>query len=129
MDAISNMIIMLKNASISNRESIFIPASKLIESLAQCLVKAGFLISVSKTTRKNKNVLELTIAYDREGKSKINGVDRISKPSKRVYLGNTEIRSVKNGRGILVLSTPKGILTDREARKELVGGEAMFTMW
>ena len=119
---------MLKNASISSRDSIFMPYSKLIESLADCLVKEGYLKSVSKKSRKNKDVLELEIVYV-EGKPRITGVDRISKPSRRVYMGAKDIRSVKNGRGILVLSTPKGILTDKEARKELVGGEAMFTMW
>ncbi len=127
-DPISQMIITMKNASRAEHKTVTLPYSKLKHAIADCLVKQGFLKSASKKTENNKSVLILDIAY--EGNSpKLNDIKRISKQSKRVYFGVKDIRSVKNGLGMTVFSTPKGILTDKEARKEMVGGEALFKLW
>lgn len=128
MDPISNMIIMLKNASLAGKASVVLPYSKMKNAIAECLKKEGFLLNVSKKTRKNLPMLELDLVYI-DKIPKIKEVERISKQSRRVYFKMNDIHSVKNGVGLLVLSTPKGILGGKEARKEQVGGEALFRIW
>lgn len=128
MDTISDMLIMIKNGSNASHEAVVSPYSKFKHSIAKCLLKEGYVKSVSKKTRKGLPVLEIGILKI-EDKPKITDLKRISKPSRRVYFGIKDIRPVKNGYGLLVLSTPKGILTGEQARKEQVGGEALFTIW
>lgn len=128
-DPISNMIISMKNGAMVSKEAITIPFSKLKYSIAQCLKDCGYITEVSKKTEKsNVSVLEIKLAYV-NGVSKINDVSRVSKPSRRTYLGVHDLHSVKNGHGSMILSTPKGIMTERQARKERVGGEALFMIW
>lgn len=129
MDTISNMLITMKNASMVSKPVVVVPFSKLKYAIAQCLKEQGFIANASKKTEKNNiSVLEIELLYT-NGESKIHDVKRMSKQSRRMYTGVKELRSVKNGHGITVLSTPKGILSDKQARKELVGGEVLFTMW
>ena len=127
-DPIAAMLIMIKNAGRAGRPTIVVPYSKLKESIALCLEKTGYLTSVSKKMNKNIPVLSLDLAYDGK-KSKVKDLERISKPSMRIYKGVKDLRPVKNGYGIMILSTPKGILTDKEAKKELVGGEVICKLW
>jgi small subunit ribosomal protein S8 len=118
----------MKNANRALRESIIVPESKLCLAIAEKLSKEGFVGAISKKSRRGRPVFEVSlIAVDRV--PKINDVVRISKPSRRMYTGTQEIKPIKNGLGLLVLSTPKGILTDKEARKEHVGGEVLFSIW
>ena len=129
MDQIANMLITMKNASMVSKETVVVPFSKFKYAIAQCLKDQGFITNVSKKTEKNNvPVLEIELAYTPDG-AKIHDVKRISKQSRRMYTGVKELRPVKNGHGITVLSTPKGILSDKQARKEMVGGEILFTMW
>ena len=128
MDAISNMIIMLKNASLAGKESIFLPYSKMKNAIAGCLKKEGYVSNISKKVKKDQPVLEIELIYV-DKKPKIVEVERISKQSRRVYFRMKDIHTVRNGSGLLVLSTPKGILSGKEARKEQVGGEALFKIW
>ena len=128
MDQISNMIIMMKNASKANRPTVSLPYSKMKHAIADCLKKEGYVASVSKKMKKMFPVLEVELIYV-DGTPKINDVERISKQSRRVYYGNSDIKPIKNGFGLLVMSTPKGILSGKDAKKELVGGEALFKMW
>ena len=128
MDQISNMLITIKNGSFVERETVLVPFSKLRQSIVDCLVKEGFLVSSTKANKNGIPHIQITLKYT-DGKAKVNGVKRISKPSRRVYMGFDEIRPVKQGHGLLILSTPKGIMTGKEARKELVGGEALFQIW
>jgi len=129
MDTIANMLIMLKNAGLAGRQTVVIPHSKLKEAIAQCLVKGKFVASASKKTLEGgKAVLEVTLT--RMGDApKIQQVERISKPSKRVYIKAKDIKPVRQGFGMMVLSTPKGVLIADDARKQLVGGEALFRIW
>ncbi len=129
MDKIANMLIMLKNAGIAGKTIVVVPHSALKEAIGQCLVKGKFVEKVSKKTLEgNKAVLEITLL--RAGKEpKITQVERISKPSKRVYIKAKDIKRVREGYGMMVLSTPKGVLIADDARKELVGGEALFRIW
>jgi small subunit ribosomal protein S8 len=129
MDQIANMLITMKNASMVSKETVVVPFSKLKYAIAQCLKEQGFIVNASKKTEKNNvAVLEIELAYTAAG-AKIHDVKRMSKQSRRMYTSAKEIGKVKNGYGITVLSTPKGILSDKQARKEMVGGEILFTMW
>ncbi len=128
MDPIANMIIMIKNGNAAGQESVFLPYSKMKAAIAECLKKEGYVGEVAKKTKKNRSVLEVKLVY--EGKiPKITHAERISKQSKRVYFGVKELYPVRGGNGLLVLSTPKGILGGKDARKEHVGGEALFKLW
>lgn len=128
MDQIANMVNMIKNGSRASHEFVTVSYSKLKFAIAQCLVKEGYLVSVNKKTKKGYPVLELGLAYA-DGLPKVNEVERVSKSSRRIYKGVKSIRPIRNGYGLMVLSTPKGILTDKEARKEMVGGEVLFKIW
>ena len=128
MDQISNMLIMIKNASLASKETVVFPYSKLKLAIGECLVKEGYVKSISKKTRKDHPVLEVELIYI-DKKPRITDVERVSKQSKRVYFGMNDIHTVKGGTGLLVLSTPKGILSGKNARKEQVGGEALFRLW
>ena len=128
MDPISNMIVQIKNASDSRKESVVFPYSKLKNAILECLKKEGYVSAVAKKVKKDHPVLEVTLVYT-DKMPKITEVERISKQSRRIYFGMKDIHSVRNGTGLLVLSTPKGILSGKEARKEQVGGEALFRVW
>jgi len=128
MDQIANMVNMIKNANRAEHETITVPYSKIKHSIADCLVREGYLTSAEKKTKKSMPILELGLAY-KDGMPKVTGVERVSKSSRRVYKGVKEIKPTRNGFGLMVLTTPKGILTDKQARKEMVGGEVLFKLW
>lgn len=122
------MLIMIKNASLAGKENVIFPYSKLKLAIGECLAKEGYIKSISKKVRKDHPVLEVELTYT-DKKPKIREVERISKQSRRVYFSMKDIHTVKGGTGLLVLSTPKGILSGKNARKEQVGGEALFRLW
>jgi small subunit ribosomal protein S8 len=128
MDPISNMIIMMKNASLANKTNVAVPYSKMKLAIAECLKKEGYISDFAKKVKKGRPILEVGLIYV-DKKPKISEAIRISKQSRRVYFGMKDIHTVRNGQGILILSTPKGILSGKDARKEQVGGEALFKMW
>ena len=125
-DPVSDLIIRIKNAGKARKESVLLPYSKLKEAIATVLVAEGFLKSVSK--KKTSPTLEVVLNYH-NGESKIKDVERISKSSRRIYKGFEEIHLSKGGFGKTIFSTPKGILTDRQAIRERVGGEVLFKIW
>lgn len=128
VDPISQTIINIKNANVAGKSTITLPYSKLKEALLALLKKEGFIADFSKKGKKVIKTLDVELAYV-DGKPRIEGIEQISKNSRRVYSKAKEIRSVMNGYGSLVLTTPKGIMTDREAKKEKVGGEVLFKIW
>jgi small subunit ribosomal protein S8 len=128
MDSISNMIIIMKNGSLAGKESVSFPYSQMKNAIMECLKKEGYISEISKKTKKGQPILEVRLIY-LDKKPRITEVERISKQSRRVYFRMKDIHSVRNGSGLLVLSTPKGILSGKEARKEQVGGEALFKIW
>jgi small subunit ribosomal protein S8 len=119
---------MLKNASLAGKQTVNFPASKVKNAIAECLKKEGYVGQVSKKIKKGFPTLEVELVYI-DKKPKISEVERISKQSRRVYFKMKDIHTIRNGSGLLVLSTPKGILSGKEARKEQVGGEALFRLW
>lgn len=128
MDIISNFIIKLKNAGDAGLESVSVPASKLKLSLSEVLKKEGFIKDYAEKSEKGKSVIVLSL-FSENRVPKIKGVKRISKPSKRVYRKASEIRSVKNGYGALILSTSSGVMTGKAAKAAKLGGEALFQIW
>ena len=127
-DPIGAMLNMLKNAGNAGKPTITVPFSKIKFAIAECLKAQGYVESVSKKTKKNLPYLEIGVQY--EGSSpRIHEVSRVSKPSRRMYMGVKDIKPMKYGKGMYVFSTPKGILRDKDARKEMVGGEVLFSIW
>lgn len=127
-DPISDMIIRIKNAGDSKKESVIFPYSKLKLTILDTLMKDGFVKSFGKKGKKIAKFIEVVLVYE-DGVSKIKGVERVSKTSKRVYNKSKDIRRVKSGLGSLILSTPKGIMTDKQAKEANVGGEVLFKIW
>ena len=128
MDKIANLLISLKNGGNAGKETVMVPFSNLSGEIAKTLFNAGYIASYAKKSRAKGDVLELGVSYV-DTKPKIHDVKRVSKSSRRIYCGVHDVKPVKHGRGLLVLSTPKGILTGEQARKEHVGGEALFEIW
>ena len=128
-DPVGDLIIQLKNAGMAGKPLVSLPYSKLKFAVATALEKNGFIKSVTKRGKKTRKVLEVELLYINDGKARIQGVSRVSKPGRRVYQGVRSIFRVRGGRGAFILSTPKGILTGEEAQKEHVGGEMLFKIW
>ncbi len=123
-DPIADMLVRLKNASMVGHTEVSLPYSAMKISIAKILEKEGYLGSVAK---KNSS-LTVSLNY-KDGKPAIQGVKRISKPSRRMYMGVRDVKPVKRGHGLLVLSTPGGVLSGREAREKRMGGEVLFEIW
>ena len=128
-DPLGDFIVRLTNAGAVKKTSVSVPFSLLKLAVAEKLQAVGFLASVEKKGKKVRKTLEVGLKYRESGEPAISGVKRISKPGRRMYRGVKEIHSVRYGTGVLVLSTPKGVMTDKEARAAKVGGEAMFEIW
>ena len=127
-DQIGDMIVQIKNASDSKKESVVFPYSKLKLAILDTLFQSGFIKSFGKKGKKIAKFIEVVLVYE-DGSPRIKGVERVSKASKRIYHKSKDIRKVKSGMGSLILSTPKGIMTDKTAKEAKVGGEALFKIW
>ncbi len=127
-DSISNLIVSLQNAAAANRDRVVLPYSKHIEAITEVLTKHGFVHSIEKKGKKIIKELVVTLAQEK-GVAKVHGAKRISKPSRRVYIGASGVKPVKSGLGISVLSTTEGVMTGRDARAKKLGGELLFELW
>ena len=128
-DPAGDFIVRLANATAIKKESVSVPFSAFKMAIAEKLKDAGFLKSIEKKGKKVRKTMDIALKYDEAGRSAIEGVKRISKPGRRMYRSAREVVPVRYGRGALLLSTPKGVLTDKEARKQNIGGEALFEIW
>lgn len=128
-DTVGDFIIQLKNAGMAKRKTVSLPYSKLKHAIADKLVAEGYIASAAAQGKSAIKQLEVTLNYDEGGSHRINGVKRISKPGRRLYSKAVDIYPVKFGKGRMILSTPAGILTGEEARKQNVGGEQLFIIW
>ncbi len=124
-DPISDLLVRLQNASRVGHTTVSLPYSQMKHSIAQILHKEGYVGDVSK----KQYALNITLKYNAAGTPVITGTKRISKPSRRMYMGVRDVKPVKRGHGLLVLSTPGGIMTGKEAQAKRVGGEALFEIW
>jgi small subunit ribosomal protein S8 len=127
-DKISNLIISLKNAYTAGHTVVSLPYTKMSESILTVLRREGFVQDFDVKGKELKKSLSVSLRYE-NGLPAITEVKRISKQSKRVYIANKDIRPIKQGYGISVISTPKGIMSDKEARDKKVGGESLFKVW
>ena len=126
-DPISDFIVRLQNAAMVSKEAVSLPFSKMKLAIADVLEREGYLAAIDKKS-KSGHTLTVSLAF-KNGKPAITGVKRISKPSRRLYMGVRELRPVKRGHGLMVLSTPGGIMTSKEAREKRMGGEPLFEIW
>lgn len=128
-DPIADFITRIRNACMARFERVDIPSSKMKLDIAKMLKEEGYIKNYKLIKDKKQGMLRLYLKYDRDNVPVIGGLQRISKPSCRVYVRHDKIPYVFNGLGTAVLSTSKGILTDREARKLKVGGELLCKIW
>ncbi|MDP3901812.1 MAG: 30S ribosomal protein S8 [bacterium] len=123
-----DLLTKIKNAQQAGKEGLKVVHVKMDASILDILVKSDYLESVIKKGRAPKRVLDIKLKYQ-DGKGAINGIKFVSKPSRHIYIGYKDLRSIKQGYGLGVISTSKGIMTTKEARKEKLGGEVLFEIW
>jgi small subunit ribosomal protein S8 len=129
-DPIADMLTRIRNGAHARKATIDLPWSRHKEAIAKVLVEEGYLESAAGVAEEGApRTLRIGIRYDERRRPVITGVKRVSRPSLRVYVGATEIPAIRRGLGVNVLSTPRGVLVDREARKQGVGGELLCTVW
>lgn len=129
MDPIADMLIKIKNGGAAGKQTVVIPYSKFKMALALLLEKNGYLKKVEQRGRKLKKIIEAEILYDKDNKPVVSDVSRISKPSRRIYKTAKEITRFSRTKGITIISTPEGLLTANEAKKNNVGGEVLCRVW
>jgi len=122
------MLIRIKNAQMAKKPDVVFPYSEIKFKIAQILERTGFIANVEKKGKKNVKLVGAGLLYE-NGEPKISDIKRISKSSRRIYRGVREIFPVRHGFGIAIYSTPNGLLTDKEARRQKVGGELLFEIW
>ena len=129
-DPIADMLTRIRNANTAKHDTVDVPSSKMKLAIAQILLDEGYIKKFDVIEDGNFKTIHITLKYGEDKNDKIiSGIKRISKPGLRVYAGKDEIPSVLGGLGIAILSTNKGILTDKEARKAQVGGEVLAFVW
>jgi len=128
-DPIADLLTRIRNANNARKASVDVPWSRQKEEIARALVDEGYLEGASVVDATPRNILRIDLRYDGQRRPVIIGMRRVSRPSLRVYVGVKDIPAVRRGLGVNVLSTPKGILVDRNARRENVGGEVICTVW
>ena len=128
-DPVSDLLARIRNAGQARHAELVCPSSKLKLAVAKVLADNGFLDSVAVEAQEGKPVLRIRLRYGADGRSLIDGMRRVSKPSRRAYVDVKRIPRVRRGLGIAVLSTPRGVLSDREAREQKVGGEVVCEVW
>ena len=128
-DPIADMLTRIRNANSSKHKTVDIPASKMKTGIAEILLKEGYIKAYEEIKDENQGIIRVTIKYDEKGNRVIDGLKRISKPGLRVYASCEELPKVLNGLGIAIISTSKGLKTDKEARQLGVGGEVLAYVW
>lgn len=128
MDKLSDMLITIKNGGRVGKENVTVPYSRYKADIARSLFQEGYIKSYEKKDMKKGSVLVVDLLY-KNNKPRITDVKRVSKPSRRLYASVKDITSVRQGSGSVFLSTPKGVITGKTARKEMVGGELLFEIW
>ena len=128
-DPIADMLTRIRNALVVKREKVEIPVSNTKKAIAQILLDEGYIGGYQVTGEGIDSKIEITLKYGAKGEKVITGLKRISKPGLRIYAGYEELPKVLNGMGIAIVSTPKGVMTDKEARKQHHGGEILAYVW
>jgi small subunit ribosomal protein S8 len=128
-DPVADMLTRIRNASRAEHEKVDIPASKLKVRIAEILKDEGFIKNFRLLEDAKQGTLRVYLKYGQGNEKMISGLVRVSTPGRRVYVGHTEIPSILGGMGVAMLSTSRGVVTDREARKQKTGGEVLAFVW
>jgi small subunit ribosomal protein S8 len=128
-DPISDMLTRIRNALIVRKSYVLVPSSKIKLAIAQILLEEGFIQGYEVTNERPQANIRLWLKYDDRRRPLVTGLKRVSRPGRRVYKGKQELPWVLSGLGIAIVSTPKGVMTDREARRQGVGGEVLCYVW
>ena len=128
-DPIADLLTRLRNAIRAGHEKAELPASRQREAILALLTEEGYLAGYRAVEEEGRRKLRVRLKYDPQGEPVIGGLSRVSKPGRRVYRGATEIQPVLGGLGMAIISTSKGLVTDRRAREEKLGGEVLFNIW
>ncbi|MGQ0666514.1 MAG: 30S ribosomal protein S8 [Nitrospiraceae bacterium] len=128
-DPIGDLLVRLKNGAQRRHETITVPSSKLKRAILELLRREGYLDAVEDGVQDGHPVLSVRLRYVDDGQPMITGLARISKPGRRVYVGSKAITKVRNGIGMSILSTSRGVMTDQESRRNKLGGEVLCSVW
>ena len=128
-DPIADMLTRIRNALAVRQDAVDVPLSKIKKEVARVLLREGFVENVKDLTDLPNGGIRIYLKYGPEGEMVIRNIRRISKPSRRIYRPRNELRPVLGGQGIAIVSTPQGILSDRECRRKNVGGEVLCEVW
>ena len=128
-DPIADMLTRIRNANSAKHKTVDVPNSKMKTAIAEILFKEGYIKSFELINDETQGIIRITLKYDEKGTRVIDGIKRISKPGLRVYAGKEELPRVLNGLGIAIISTSKGLKTDKEAREAGIGGEVLAYIW
>ena len=128
-DVVADMLTRIRNANSAKHESVEIPASNLKKAIAQILLDEGFIKAYDIIDDGKQGTIKVTLKYGENKQRIIQGLRRVSKPGLRIYAASADLPKVKNGLGIAIISTSKGIMTDKAARKQNIGGEVLAFIW
>ena len=128
-DPVADMLTRIRNASTAKHETVDVPASNLKKAIAQILLEEGYIKSYSVVENGNQGMIHITLKYLAKKQSVISGLKRVSKPGLRIYAGAEELPKVLKGLGIAIVSTSKGVMTDKKARELHIGGEVLAFVW
>lgn len=128
-DPIADMLTRIRNAITARKAKVIMPSSKLKTRIAEVLKEEGFVGAVSSETDDKQGLLHIELRYDNNNHNAIQGIRRVSKPGQRTYARHTGLPRVRSGLGVAILTTSKGIMTEREARKQGLGGELLCEVW
>ncbi len=128
-DPIADMLTRIRNANNSRHQTVDIPASNMKKSIAQILLDEGYVKNVELVDDGTQGIIRITLKYAENKQKVLSGLKRVSKPGLRIYASKDELPRVLKGLGIAIISTSKGIMTDKEARKQNVGGEVLAFIW
>lgn len=128
-DPIADMLTRIRNAIIARKETVEVPSSVMKKAIADILLEEGYVKGVQVIEDGRQGIIRVTLKYGQGKKNTIHGIRRVSKPGLRIYSNCEDMPKVMNGLGIAIVSTSKGIMTDKRARKENVGGEIIAFVW
>jgi small subunit ribosomal protein S8 len=128
-DPISDMLARVRNASQAMHDEVLVPSSKIKQSIAKILVDEGYVDAFEMVDSEGHSTIKIRLRYTPERERAISGIRRISKPGRRIYRGAQELPRVLGGMGVAIISTSKGVMTDKEARRAKVGGEVLAYVW
>ena len=128
-DPIADMLTRIRNANYAKHASVTVPSSNIKKAIANIMLEEGYIKQVSEIDNDKQGMLEITLKYGEDDSKVISGLKRISKPGLRIYAARDEVPKVLNGLGIAIISTSKGVMTDKNARKLNVGGEVLCYIW